>query len=257
LVTAVKVTKKIITDLLERWRAGKPGAAAELLFETGLWDELLKGVSESQRDAAEDGILRALDELRRRKEPLSLEKFIEAFPKQARRRAKDLIIKQIEWSEGLSLDRPWINSSEDDGEVPRIEYLRAKEREASPEYSFCAERAIQLTIKLLKAFSMQLSNTFQRHLQAVEQALEALEPQALAEERTAMLLEFLHVGRTHRKELADLVIQACCGSRDTYDSAHNWRLRRAWRKFINNGGAGHEDFELLVQLGSALSRWSV
>lgn len=246
----MKNTKTITAELLERWRAGEPGAAAELLFETGLWDELLAHIPSSQIDTYEEAILKVLDELSRRKKVPAPEQFADVFFKQARRRAKDLIIREIkiQGRTPYSLDEPWISGSDEGEEEPYIEHLPSPNRYSQPEDEFRRARALELTLQLLENFPKELSKTFQRHFQEIERAQEILEPRLSVEERAARLFEFLHVGRAHDKKLAELVIKACCGNRDTYDSAHNWRLRRAWRRFISKGGKGHECFRSLEEL---------
>lgn len=249
-------TEAITGELLKRWKAGEPGAAAELLFGTGLWEELLKDTPPSQYDAARDALLQVLEELQRRDQDFTPEEFLGILRKQYGRRRKDFVLAELRRREvTLSLDYPRGNNhgehEDGDGGDTWADSIVASSH-ADPEQIVQIELMDTLRESLLRKFQEQLREPYRSHLREIKRGLALIYPSAPPSERNCLLFDFLQVrvdrkpGRKHLEDLAGLVIASCCGKRGTYDT-HNRRLRQWWHSFISEG-PGHSDFEQLRAL---------
>jgi hypothetical protein len=250
----------ITQEQLDRWKAGDPEAAAEILFESGLWRELTAIAPAHKLDETEDAMLIVLGELQRRDHAFTPPEFVTVFRIQAARRRKDLWLEENKrGDEVFSLDAPWISgggagagAGEEEG-PSRLDGLASVNRNADPEYIARRELALQQTLKLMAGLYKQLTSTYQRHLRALQDGMAELFVSETEEERVARLFEFINRGRSHQRDLMSRVIESCCGCRDTCDT-HNRRLRQIWQAFIGEDGAGRQEFLRLKRLGQAGDR---
>lgn len=274
--------EKITLDLIKRWRSSHPQAEQELLFESGLYDAyhrllynygkwfyrrlwrtnpwLPTKVEFSVLDVesmASGALHKVLGELKRRPEGFqSVEDFLDVLDKQTKRRLKDLMTKEVEHQQGTQrLDIP--PDEEDQGEESEtpLERLVGKAVSQTDPQRYAQQHQLRESLeRLLGGFRQYLQRrpALQRHLDVLMMAFALCYPREEYLSLLARIFEFLNPtekprqeGRQHEEEIAQHVIKYCCRNRNTYDAAHNRRLRLdEWRKFADEDGK--KDFDTLL-----------
>lgn len=275
--------RRITSEWIERWRAGDKGAERELLWDSGLvelykpyfervgreryanlrrtnsWLPVRASTSSIEVEGkAFDGLLKVLEELKKREKGFSsVEEFLDVLEQQTRRRIRDYLVKEVIRQGGQVPDVLEGEGGEEEEAETLSEHLpRAPTPETDPGWYARRHQQCELLLRLFRGLrnALEPRRRLLWHYDVVSMAHVHLYSREGLFSVLARLFEFLMEGETrergrgrrHDVELTRLVMDRCCGKRNTYDAAHNLRLRHEWRKFLD--GVAQEDFERLQGL---------